>query len=159
MFPGNILDYRHVPGVLDIRNDLATLGTQKSKAVEIVKTRQTGTYGYDLFGRRQDTFVIKTLAGYKVKDINDEQAGQFKVQEQIAEAAVRQATKPTRALQVDIRPDVWEPFDFWDIEDTVTVEIKSGRTNIETPYRIVGYRALMDGIGYRGSLILVPPIT
>ena len=37
-FPGNVIDFRHVPGVLDIRNDLATLGTQKSKAIEIVKT-------------------------------------------------------------------------------------------------------------------------
>ena len=157
MFPGNIADYRYAPGVMSIRNDLATIGTKGSKATEIVKRIESGTYGSAAFGRRQDTFPIKTLAGYG--NINDEATGKYKAQQQVTDAAVKQASQLTKQLVVDIMPGEFEPFDGYDIEDTVRVQIKRGRDDINQVMRIVGIRGRMGAAGYDQSLILALPTT
>lgn len=155
-YPGVIKDYRYTPGVVDVRNDLATIGQKKGKNVEIVATQDTGTYGIDSFGRRQDTFAIKTLAGYP-KLANE--AAKSSAQVQITKRAVKEASQPTRALQLDVRPDFFQPFDGWDIEDTIGVEIATGRTSLDRDYRIVGVRGVLDGSGYSQVLFLTVPIT
>lgn len=144
-YPGVIKDFRYVPGVLDIRNDLATIGTKKGKNVEMTAEQTTGTYGVDSFGRRQDTFTIKTLSGYpKLASESDKSTAQSS----ITKRAVKEAAQPTRAIQLDVRADLFLPFDGWDIEDTIPVEIKTGRVNLDTPYRLVGVRGVQDGTGY-----------
>lgn len=155
-YPGIIKDFRYIPGVVDIRNDLATIGQKKGKNVEIIAEQDSGSYGITSFGRRQDTFAIKTLAGYP-KLAND--ASKSSAQVSITQRAVKEASQPTRALQLDVRADLFEPFDGWDIEDTIGVEIKEGRTDIDRDYRIVGVRGVLDGSGYSQSLFLTVPIT
>lgn len=154
IYPGVVKDFRFVPGVLDIRNDLATIGTKKGKNVEMTAEQTSGTYGITSFGRRQDTFTIKTLSGYP-KLAND--TARSTAQSSITKRAVREASRLTRALQLDVRPDLFEPFDGWDIEDTVPVEIGSGRTSIDGTYRIVGVRGVLDGSGYHQVLFVNPP--
>lgn len=154
-FPGSIRDYQYVRGVLDIRNDLATVGQKNSKNVEIIKTVTDGAYGIDTFGRRQDAFTIKTLAGYK--NIDDEAIGQFNAQSQITARAVKEAATLTRTLRLDLRPFAMEPFDGWDIEDTIRVQISRGTTQLNALYRIIGVRAVMDDTGFHPSLIITTP--
>ena len=154
-FPGIIRDYQYVPGVLDIRNDLATIGMKNSKAVEIVKTITAGKYGINQFGLRQDTFTIKTLAGYK--NIDDLDAGQFNAQSAITQRAVREASTLTRTLRLDLRPFAFELFDGWDLEDTVRVQIERGATHINADYRIIGVRAEMDENGFRPQILVTLP--
>ena len=155
-YPGVIQDYRYIPGVVDVRNDLATIGQKKGKNVEIVATQATGTYGYESFGRRQDTFAIKTLAGYpKLTSETSKSSAQVS----ITKRAVKEATQPTRALQLQVRADRFEPFDGWDIEDTIPVEIEEGRTSIDRSYRIVGARGVLDRGGYRQNIFVTVPIT
>jgi hypothetical protein len=155
-YPGVIRDFRHVPGVVDVRNDLATIGQKKGKNVEIIATQDSGTYGITAFGRRQDTFAIKTLSGYP--KLTDETA-KSSAQVSITQRAVKEASQPTRALQLDVRPDLFEPFDGWDIEDTIDVEISRGRTSIDRSYRIVGVRGMLDRGGYRQNLFVTVPAT
>lgn len=155
-YPGVIRDFRYIPGVIDIRNDLATIGQKKGKNVEIVAEETTGTYGTDSFGRRQDMFSIKTLSGYP-KLASD--ASKSSAQVSITKRAVKEATQPTRALQLDVRADLFEPFDGWDIEDTIPVQISTGRTSIDRSYRIVGARGILDARGYRQNLFLTVPVT
>lgn len=145
IYPGVIKDFRYVPGVLDIRNDLATIGTRKGKNVEMTAEQTSGTYGITAFGRRQDTFTIKTLSGYP-KLATD--SAKSTAQSSITKRAVKEASQLTRAIQLDVRPDLFLPFDGWDIEDTIPVGIKTGRTNIAASYRIVGVRGVMNAGGY-----------
>jgi hypothetical protein len=155
-YPGVIKDFRHIPGVIDIRNDLATIGQKKGKNVEIIATQDTGTYGITDFGRRQDTFAIKTLAGYP--KLTNETA-KSTAQVSITKRAVKEASQPTRALQLDVRADMFQPFDGWDIEDTIGVQISRGRTSIDRSYRIVGVRGMLDGSGYSQVLFVTVPIS
>ena len=155
-YPGVIKDFRHIPGVIDVRNDLATIGTRKGKNVEIIATQETGTYGWDSFGRRQDTFVIRTLSGYP--KLTSETA-KSSAQVSITKRAVKEASTPTRALQLDVRADLFEPFDGWDIEDTIKVQIARGRTSIDRSYRIVGVRGILDGQGYHQTIFVTVPAT
>lgn len=156
VYGGNVRDYRFVPGVLDIRNDLATIGTKDGAAVEIIRRVQTGDYGYDSFGLRQDTFTIKTLSGYPNLDTS---GGKSSAQTAIAERAVKEASSLTRALQLDLRESRFEPFDGWDIEDTMKVQILEGRTNIDAFYRFVGVRGVLDGSGYNSSVFMALPVS
>lgn len=150
--PGNVRDFSFVRGVVDIRNDLASIGTRRGQAHEIKHAKAGGTYGYNAFGRRQDTFAIRTLAGFK--NLDDE-ADKFTAQKQIVKRAVNEATRPTRALRLDVPYQEWEPFDGWDMEDTVPVELRRGRTDVDTTYRLVGITAQMDAQGYRQGLYVV----
>lgn len=151
--PGNVRNYRFVRGVADVRNDLASIGTRKGQAREIKATRSDGTYGYEAFGRRQDTFSIRTLAGFRNLD---EESGRFSAQRMIVRRAVKEATRPTREIALDIPVERMQPFDGWDIEDYMPVEIDDGRTQIDTDYRIVGVQGLMDAAGYRQTIYVVP---
>lgn len=153
-YPGIIKDYRYVPGVLDIRNDLATIGTKKGKNVEVVSEVTSGTYGITSFGRRQDTFAIKTLSGYPKLGSD---ASKSSAQVSITQRAAKEAASLTRALQLDVRHQFFLPFDGWDIEDTIPVEISEGRTALDAAYRIVGVRGILDGSGYRQTLFLNVP--
>lgn len=149
LHPGNIREFRYVAGVKSIRNDLASIGTRRGQAREIKHSKSGGTYGFQAFGRRQDTFPIRTLAGFR--NLDDE-ADKFSAQKLIVKRAVTEATRPTRALQLDIPVSRMEPFDGWDIEDLVPVEIKRGRTHFERTYRIAGVTGIMDGEGYHQSV-------
>lgn len=155
-YPGIIKDYRYIPGVVDVRNDLATIGQKKGKNVEMTAQQTTGTYGITNFGRRQDTFAIKTLAGYP-KLSSD--SAKSTAQSSITKRAVKEASQPTRAIQLDVRADLFEPFNGWDIEDTIPVEIDEGRTVVDRDYRIVGARGILDGSGYHQNLFLTVPVT
>jgi len=156
-FPGNVRDFRHSKGILNLRNDLATIGTKDGKAKFLKAERSGGSYGYNAFGRRQDTFSIKTLSGFKNLGTD---AGQFSAQKMITEAAVKEATKPIHAIELDLaelrQPNGWDPFDGWEIEDTIRVELE-GRTSLDRTMRIAGVRGLMDLGGYRQSLIVTEP--
>lgn len=149
LFPGNVRDFRFVPGYASLRNDLATVGTSAAGgAVEIVKTDEANI---DIYGRRQDVFTIKTLAGLAGA------ATELDAQTAITERAVKEATSLAKHLQLDMRPGVFEPFDGWDIEDRVVVNIRRGRTIINGTYRIVGARGLKDAHGYHPQLIVQLP--
>ncbi len=154
-YPGVVKDFRFVPGVLDIRNDLATIGGTTGDAVEVTAEVTAGTYGTDLFGRRQDTFTIKTLSGYP--NLTEDE-GRTSAQQKITKRATEEASTLTKALQVDVRHQLFEPFDGWDIEDTIDVEIITGRTNVDATYRIVGVRGILDGDGYTQSMFLTLPV-
>lgn len=160
MFPGNIQDYRFVRDVLNVRNDLATIGTKDGKAKYLTDSKAGGAHGYNLFGLRQDTFAIKTLSGYKGLGTD---AGQFSAQKMITERAVREAARSIRSLEVDLAdfrgPYGFDPFDGWDIEDQVYAEL-TDRAGSPTKgwFRIVGVRGRMADDGYRQSLILQQPI-
>jgi hypothetical protein len=158
-FPGNVTDFRRIPGVLDVRNDLATIATSKKETpLEITESVSGGAYGYNLFGRRQDTFAIKTLVGYK--NINDVTGGKVEsVQKKILHRALLEATQPTKSIRLDVRPDVFPPFKGWDIEDTIRVELKKGRTNVDQRYRLVGIRGWQDSTGYHQQIYIVLPVT
>jgi len=148
-FPGNIRDFRFVPGFAGLRNDLATIGTSAGGgAVEIIKTDETNAATY---GRRQDVFTIKTLAGIVGA------ATEADAQQAITARAVKEATQLARNISVDVRPDLFEPFDGWDIEDTIAVEIMRGRTAIDDVYRIVGARGVLDAQGYHPQVVLQLP--
>lgn len=153
-FPGIIRGFRFSRGVLNIRNDLATIGTKQGKAVLITDEKSGGTYGYDSFGRRQDTFSIKTLSGFKNLDTS---AGKFSAQKMITERALKEAAREHRALQVEVPWHYMAPFAGWDIEDTIGVQISVGRTSISQSYRILGVRGRLDSRGYHQSLIVNPP--
>lgn len=148
-FPGNIRDYRYVPGFRALRNDLATIGTSSGGgAIEIVKTDEVSAAAY---GRRQDVFTIKTLSGLVGA------ATELDAQSAITQRAVKEATNLSRDLAVEVRADAFEPFNGWDIEDTVRVQIERGKDHIDADYRIVGVRGQMDARGYTQQIILTLP--
>lgn len=150
-YPGIIRDFRFLRGVTSIRNDLATIGNQKGESVEIKRTKSDGTYGYQRFGRRQDVYAIRTLSGFKNLDTD---AGKFSAQKLITERAVKEATRPTRSLQLDIPWQRFMPFDGWDIEDTFDVEIVAEDTFLKHDYRMQGITGTMDAAGYNQQLFL-----
>lgn len=155
MYPGVVRDFRYVPGVLNIRNDLATIGTKKGAATEIKAAQASGPYGFQLFGRRQDTFPIKTLYGYP--NIEDDTTGKYQAQLKVTQAAVKEASRLSQAIRVDVRPELFEPFDGWDLEDTVPVEIDHGITQLSAMYRMVGARGVLDDKGYHASNFIQLP--
>lgn len=148
-FPGIVRDYRFIPGYSSLRNDLATIGTSAGGgAVEIIKTDEVsaGTYG-----RRQDVFTIKTLAG-QTGASNETDA-----QNAITARAVKEAAQLARTITLDIRNDLFEPFTGWDIEDTIRVQLSRGRDNIDADYRIVGARGSLDEQGYHPQILVQLP--
>ena len=163
-FPGNIRDYRHVPGFASLRNDLATIGaTAAGGATEVVRTDEVNAAEW---GRRQDVFSIKTLAGLAGAPTEQD------AQAAITARAVKEATVLSKDLMVDIASnlptpnetgelDLFLPFRLgnteWDLEDTVRIQIKRGKDNIDTDYRIVGIRGLQNASGYHGQLFLTLP--
>ncbi len=149
LFPGSIKDYRFVPGYGRLRNDLATIGTTAGGgAVEIIRTDETSAQEY---GRRQDVFTIKTLAG--VSGAPTEQDAQ----QAITARAVKEATQLSRNISLDVRNDLFQPFDGWDLEDIVPVQIKRGRDNIDADYRIIGATGRLDEGGYHPTIIVQLP--
>ena len=148
-FPGNIRDFDFNPGYGGLRNDLATVGaTATSGSAEIVKTDEVSAAEY---GRRQDVFTIKTLAGTAAGTPETD------AQNAVTARAVKEAAQLSRNLSVDLRHDLIEPFDGWDIEDTIPVEVTYGRTAINAAYRIVGARGILDQNGYHPQLFLQLP--
>lgn len=154
-YPHDIVSFRWVRGVLDIRNDLATVGTKGGSSTAITATRTSGTYGIDAFGLRQDTFTIRTLAGYP--NLTKTEA-QEDAQTKITKRAVKEAATLTRNLAVRLRPNVFRPFDGWDIEDTIEVDIVTESSSIQGLFRIVGATGQLDGTGYHSTLYLQPPV-
>lgn len=152
-FPADIVDYRRVRGIAAIRNDLATIGTKGGSSTEIVARVASGTYGHTLFGRRQDVFTIRTLSGYP--NLTKTEA-QEDAQTKITKRAVAEAAKPSRNLMVRLREGVLRPFDGWDIEDTIILDIHNGLTDFRQRWRIVGVRGTLDAAGYRQTMFLAP---
>lgn len=148
-YPGSLVDYRYIPGFAALRNDLATVGTTSAGgATEIVKTDEANAATY---GRRQDVFSIKTLSGLAGA------ATETDAQNAITARAVKEATALSKSISVDLRLGHFEPFDGWEIEDTVRVQIARGRDNLDAMYRIVGMRAVADERGYHPTLMLQLP--
>lgn len=150
-YPGNVKDFKHVPGVRDVRNVLATVGTTltgQATAIEAAVT--TGTYGSVAFGRREDVISIKTLAGVQADS-------EFSAQTQITQRAVNESTQLTDGVALDVRSNLFLPFNGWDIEDTIKVQLVRGRTNIDAMYRIVGVRGRMDHTGFHQQIFVQPP--
>jgi len=146
-----VRDYRYVPGFAALRNDLATIGsTASGGATEIIKTDEASAAEW---GRRQDVFTIKTLAGLAGAP------SEADAQTAITAQAVKQATKLSNNLQLDLREQLFEPFDGWDLEDTARVQIKRGRDDIDAAYRILGIRGLQNAQGYHGQLFVSLPTT
>jgi hypothetical protein len=147
--PGNVRDFRFIPGFASLRNDLATIGTSATgSATEIVKTDEASALEW---GRRQDVFQIKTLSGVAGA------ASEVDAQNAVTDAAVRQSVKLAKDLLLDIREQHIEPFDGWDIEDLVTVQIKRGKDTIDATYRVLGTRGVQNAGGYHGQLLLTVP--
>ena len=96
-------------------------------------------------------FTIKTLAG-QVGGATESDA-----QHAITARAVKEATSLGKSLVLDVRPELVEPFDGWDIEDTMRVEVNRGRVAIDEVYRIVGARGLLDERGYHPQLFVSLP--
>lgn len=151
MFPGNVKDFRYVRGVRDIRNVLDTVGSDASGVAVAVEGKVTaGSYGMTSFGRREDVFTIKTLAGAKGSTESAQQQA-------ITDRAVIEATQLTGALALDVRPNLFLPYNGWDLEDTIRVQLKRGMTNIDADYRIIGVRGRMTGAGYEQTVFLQVP--
>jgi hypothetical protein len=148
-FPGNCLDYTFNPGFSALRNDLATVGTTiAGGATEIVKTDEANAA---IYGRRQDVFTIKTLSGLAGA------ATETDAQTAITARAVKEATTLQKSIALDLRPGQFEPFNGWDIEDTIRVQVKRGRDNIDASYRIIGMRAIQDQHGYHPTILVQLP--
>lgn len=148
-FPGIIRDYRFVPGFATLRNDLATIGTTAGGgASEIVRTNEASAAQY---GRRQDVFTIKTLAGLASGTTESD------AQIAITERAVKEASQLARNLAVEVRHDQFEPFDGFELEDTFRVQIAQGRTAIDADYRLVGLRGTLNASGYTPQVLLQLP--
>lgn len=148
-FPGIVRDYQFAPGFAALRNDLATVGQSVSGVTtEIVKTDEVNAAEY---GRRQDVFTIKTLAGLAGA------ATEADAQVAITERAVKEATTLEKSLALSLRGTFLEPFDGWDIEDTIRVQITRGRDVIDADYRIVGMRAIQDERGYHPTILVQLP--
>jgi hypothetical protein len=149
LYPGIVRDFRFVPGYGGLRNDLATIGTTAGGgATEITKSDATSAATY---GLRQDVFTIKTLAGIVGA------ATEADAQQAITSRALKEATQLSRNVSVDVRSDLFEPFDGYDIEDTIPVSITRGRTSVIGTYRIVGLRGVMDNTGYHPQVVLQLP--
>lgn len=153
-YPADIVAFRWVRGILDIRNDLATVGTKGGSSTQITATRTTGTYGIDAFGLRQDTFTIRTLSGYP--NLTKTEA-QEDAQTKITKRAVKEAATLTKNLAVKLRYGVMRPFDGWEIEDTIEVDIVTDSSTIQGLFRIVGVTGQMDAQGYSQTMYLAPP--
>jgi hypothetical protein len=158
-FPGTTNDYRFSRNIPNIRNVLATIGTKDGKAKFIKHSKQAGTYGFDNFGRREDTFTIRTLSGFPNLD-DDSKA--FGAQTRITKRAVEEAIRPFATMEFDIanfrQPLGWDPFDGWDIEDEIYCEFVDRRTGPTTKWmRIVGVRGRMDRNGYQQTLVMQEP--
>ncbi len=161
IFPGNTNSYRFSRNIMNIRNVLATIGTKDGKAKFIKATRQAGYFGFDNFGRREDTFTIRTLSGYPNLDSD---TGQFAAQKRVTERAVAEAVRSIRTIEFDIanfrQPMGWDPFDGWDIEDQVYCEFEDrAGTPTERWMRIVGVRGRMGAGGYQQAVILQEPVS
>lgn len=152
-FPADILDYRRIRGIAGIRNDLATIGTKGGSSTEIVARVASGDYGHTLFGRRQDVFTIRTLSGYP--NLTKTEA-QEDAQTKITKRAVAEASKPARNLAVQIREGAFRPFDGWDIEDTIVLDVRNGLTDFRQRWRIVGIRGTVDRLGARHTMFFAP---
>jgi len=147
--PAVIRDYRFSPGYRNLRNDLATIGSSSTGgAVEILATDELNA---EEFGRRQDVFSIKTLSGIAGAPTEQD------AQRAITERAVKEAVTLARALQLDVRSNLIPPFEGWDLEDTVRVQIKRGRDNIDAEYRIIGVRGMAGPTGYDQQLVVALP--
>ena len=147
--PAIIREYRFSPGYRSLRNDLATIGaTSGGGATEIVATDETSAAEW---GRRQDVFTIKTLAGLAGA------ATEADAQTAITRRAVKEATQLARAIQLDVRASLFPPFEGWDLEDTIRVQIKRGRDNIDTDYRILGVRGMAGPSGYDQQVVVALP--
>lgn len=146
---GLVSDYRFAPGFRSLRNDLATIGsTAGGGAAEVVATDETNALEY---GRRQDVFTIKTLSGLAGA------ATESDAQKAITERAVKEATNLQKQLQLDVRASVMEPFDGWDIEDTIRVQLKRGKDTLDNDYRIIGVRGMQGPMGYDQQIIVTLP--
>jgi hypothetical protein len=147
--PGIIRDYQFAPGFAALRNDLATVGqTVGGTATELVRTDEVNAA---IYGRRQDVFTIKTLAGLAGA------ATEADAQAAITERAVKEATSLQKSISLELRSGMFEPFDGWDIEDTVRVQLKRGRDNIDADYRIIGARGVQDERGYHPVILVQLP--
>lgn len=148
--PGVITDYRLLPGFAELRTDIATIGSSATGgSVEIVATTADATT-LDTYGRLQDVFTIKTLMGEETGTTeNDAQVA-------ITNRAVTEASTLQNHLALDINPAVWDPFDDYELEDKVHVEIDRGRTLIDADFRIIGLRGRANAQGYFPQLLLEP---
>lgn len=148
-YPGAVRDFQFVPGYNTMRNDLATIGTTVGGgATEIIKTDEVSA---GIYGRRQDVFTIKTIQGLAGA------ATESDAQVAITARAVKEASQLSRSISLDVRNDLWEPFDGWELEDTVPVQIIRGRTAIDAPYRIIGTTGRMDAKGYHPTIVVQLP--
>lgn len=152
---GTVSDYSYAPNWAQVRNDLATLGlTAAGASAEVVATT-AGSIA--MRGLRQDVFAVKTLAGA---------GGTTETDQQLA------ALAHELYLSADGRPSLWltlvpgviEPFTGWDICDWFPVEISNGReslgqwTEVDTNWRIIGARAIVDESAERLQLMVAPAI-
>jgi hypothetical protein len=96
-------------------------------------------------------FTIKTLAGVAGA------ATEVDAQTAITKRAVKEATQLARAIQLDVRAALFPPFEGWELEDTVKVQIKRGRDDIDTEYRIIGIRGMAGPSGYDQQVIVALP--
>lgn len=148
-FPGSCSAYRFAPGFAALRNDLATVGQSVAgAATEIIKTDEANAA---IYGRRQDVFSIKTLAGL------DGAATEADAQVAITARAVKESTTLEKSIALDLRHSQLQPFDGWDMEDLMRVQVKRGRDNIDADYRIVGARGVQDERGYHPVILVQLP--
>ena len=117
----------------------------------LTRLKKTDELNAEEFGRRQDVFSIKTLSG--IAGAPTEQDAQTA----ITQRAVKEAVTLARALQLDVRSNLIPPFEGWDLEDTVRVQIKRGRDNIDAEYRIIGVRGMAGPTGYDQQLVVALP--
>ena len=117
-----------------------------------VKTDETAALAR---GRRQDVFTIRTLLGVSGAATEADQ------QQAVAARELKRRTNQTPALWLSLQPGTLAPFDGWDINQKVTVEIANGRDTIGSPagHRIVGVRGTLDEIGEDMSILVSPVLT
>jgi len=148
---GTVSDYQFAPNWASYRNDLATLGTTLTGgATEVVKTDSVSAAA---FGRRQDVFAIKTLAGTGALTVESDQ------QQAVAARMLKTATDGVSSLWLTLVPGTISPFVSWDICDRVPVEIVNGTDSITGYWRIVGARAIMDESGERLQVLVAKVLT
>ena len=142
---GTVSEYQYLPGWTRYRNDLATVGTLLTGGVNEIVAQDAGEIV--AHGRRQDVTTLRTLIGASGSTATDQQVAAL--QYQLTEMSDLQP-----ALALKLERGFTQPWNGWDINDIVNLEIVNGIDNITGTARLTGVRALYTEIGEQVTVLV-----